>query len=208
MNKKEVQRKFAEALRKPNWAEELPEVMQNMSLSRKEVFVEREFDIAELLCDEEYLSAPASKGHHLARRGGLAEHSKNVTLKLIEISEALGITWPKPDSILIVGLFHDLVKTQCYIKSEENEGYEYRQPIIPGHGTASLALTILRGVDLEPEEIAAITYHMGLYGTEKFSSYPEYMLKEYNNAMDKYAPYLIATHTADMYASHVLEEEA
>ncbi len=202
----EVQRKFAQALRNEHWINELSEAIQNMSLGAKEVFIGRLFDIQELLCDEEYLRAPASRGHHLARRGGLAEHSKNVTLKLIEISEALGIAWPKPDSILIVGFFHDLVKTQCYVKSGESDGYDYEQPLIPGHGTASLVLTLMKNIELEPEEIAAITYHMGLYGTEKFASYPEYSFKEYNNAMDKFAPYIIATHTADMFASQVMEK--
>ena len=58
------------------------------------------------------------------------------------------------------------------------------------------------GIGLYPDEIVAITYHMGAYGIGK-----EYTDKEMDAAMKLYAPQIIATHTADWYACHVDESE-
>ena len=57
------------------------------------------------------------------------------------------------------------------------------------------------GICLFPDEIAAITYHMGTFGIGK-----EYTEKEFDAAMKRYAPQIIATHSADWYASRVDEE--
>ena len=56
-----------------------------------------------------YYDAPASKGHHLAVKGGLAAHSLNVTRRLIDISDALEVAWSRDESPYLVGMLHDLV---------------------------------------------------------------------------------------------------
>lgn len=164
------------------------------------------------LCRRGYFVAPASKGHHLAFAGGLREHSMNVAESLVKISKALKVKWERPEGPYLVGLLHDLVKCDCY-------KLEYKENSFPDceikwcnkwgdeHGSASVKIAAELGITLWSDEIAAITYHMGLYSTELFG-HPEYSQKDYETAMKKYAPHIIATHTADMYASHVLEEEA
>lgn len=146
-----------------------------------------------------YLSAPASKGHHLASEGGLVTHSVNVTKRLLDLTEKLGVRWPRPESPYIVGMYHDLVKCVCYAK--DGDGYKYVQPPYPGHGACSVAIATELGIKLVAAEIIAITYHMGMFGVGR-----EYTDKEFNAALDRYAPLVISTHTADWWAARCDEE--
>ena len=45
-----------------------------------------------------YFRQPASKGHHLSGYGGLAKHSVNVTERLVELTKALQVRWPREES--------------------------------------------------------------------------------------------------------------
>ena len=188
-------------------------------------------DVEELLGLIGYFDAPASKGHHLARIGGLVEHSINVTRRLVELTETLGVKWSRKESPYTVGMLHDLVKCRCYRavkgemrrrgeasegsreRSEAPEGpargraqdadpkWEYVQPVYPGHGACSVMIATEGGIVLCPDEIAAITYHMGLYGVGK-----EYTDKEFDNALRRYGPQILATIYADWWAARVDEE--
>lgn len=139
-----------------------------------------------------YLDAPASKGHHLAVAGGLAEHSVHVTNILLE-------TRTVPDvSAYRIGMYHDLVKCLCY-KAVGGGKYEYTQPPYPGHGVASAIIAADIGIRLEPFERAAIVWHMGAFGL-----YGRQM-DEYKAALRKWPVPIIFTHAADHLAS-ILEE--
>ena len=144
-------------------------------------------------------TAPASKGRHLAHRGGLIMHSANVARTLETLTKALGIKWSRPESPYLVGLLHDLVKCRCYEETESGE-YRCRQPTYPGHGVCSVAIAAELGIRLNEDEIAAIAYHMGLYGAGK-----EYTAEEFNNALETYAPQIIATCCADWFSARVTE---
>ena len=61
-----------------------------------------------------FMRAPCSKGHHLNRAGGLAEHSKNVVEWILKLSPAFGVAWDSPRSPYVVGLLHDFVKLYNY----------------------------------------------------------------------------------------------
>ncbi len=150
-----------------------------------------------------YFDAPASKGHHLAKRNGLLRHSLNVTRRLLALTDALGVCWPRRESPYLVGMLHDLVKCKCYrtVPGEEKK-WEYVQPEYPGHGVCSVAIATELGIQLMREEIAAITFHMGPWGVGK-----EYSEQEMRAAMKVFAPQIIATHTADWYAAEVDERE-
>lgn len=151
-----------------------------------------------------YLEAPASKGHHLAEKGGLVKHSVNVTRELLKLTHTLGVKWPREESPYLVGLLHDLVKCRCYRSTMSQIGalaWEYVQPEYPGHGIASVMIALELGIELKPEEIAAITYHMGMFGVGR-----EYTDKEFNAALAKYPQQIIATHCADWWAARVTEE--
>ena len=152
-----------------------------------------------------YFKAPASKGHHLAVEGGLFTHSVNVTRRLLGLTEAMEIDWPREESPYLVGMLHDLVKTRCYraIDGAAQDGkaaYEYIQPAYPGHGVASALIAAELGIQLNEDERAAIVYHMGLYGVGK-----EYTDKEFNEALGVFPGPIIATHSADWLAARIDE---
>lgn len=152
-----------------------------------------------------YFAAPASKEHHLAVPGGLVRHSINVTQWLVDLTNKLGVTWPRAESPYLVGMLHDLVKCRCYramtgTKQDKTPKWEYVQPLYGGHGAASAMLAMSNlGVFLYPAELAAIRWHMGAFclaGDE---------LRGYDRALDEWPLEIIATHTADMLASRVDE---
>ena len=151
-----------------------------------------------------YLEQPASKGHHLSGYGGLAMHSVNVTERLVQLTKSLGVRWPREESPYLVGMLHDLVKCRCYRLRGVTHGkpeWEYVQPVYPGHGACSAAIASEIGIKLMPDEIVAITYHMGVYGVGK-----EYTDKEFDNALRWHGQQVIATCCADWYAARVDEE--
>ena len=147
-----------------------------------------------------YFKAPASKGHHLAVKGGLVQHSLNVTRRLIDLTAALEIEWSREESPFVVGLLHDLVKCQCYRLNPDGKTYSYVQPKWPGHGTASVMIaTAELGIQLFPDEAAAITYHMGAFGLTGRA------LDEFDAALDAFPGPIIAAHTADWSAARLDE---
>lgn len=148
-----------------------------------------------------YFDAPASKGRHLARIGGLMEHSVNVTRRLLAITDAWNVIWPRKESPYLVGMLHDLVKCRCYrpVSGTEQDAepkWEYVQPEFPGHGACSVMMAAELGIDLKREEIAAITFHMGPWHIGS-----EYSKEEFEAAMKAFTPQIIATHSADWYAA-------
>lgn len=154
-----------------------------------------------------YFNAPASRGHHMAKRGGLLRHSVNVTRRLVALTDAFGVFWPRKESPYLVGMLHDLVKCRCYravtgAAQDEAPSWEYVQPEYHGHGACSVAIAAELGIQLMREEIAAIMFHMGPWGVGK-----EYSESEFRAEMRAFAPQIIATHTADWYAAEVDETE-
>ena len=139
-----------------------------------------------------YCEAPASKGHHLAVEGGLAEHSMHVTNILLETRAV------PPVSAYRIGMYHDLVKCLCY-KAVGSGQYEYTQPPYPGHGIASAMIAADLGIQLTEIERAAIVWHMGAFGLD------ERQMEEYRAALRKWPVPLIFTHAADHLAS-IMEE--
>ena len=163
--------------------------------------------VSKMLRDIGYYHAPASKGHHLAEPGGLLVHSVNVTQRLVDLSVAWRVPWPRVESPYIVGMLHDLVKCRCYRpvpKKEPGEvqTFEFVQPEFHGHGACSMAIAAELGIHLMREEIAAIMFHMGPWGVGK-----EYTEAEFRAAMDVFPSFIVATHTADWYAASVDERE-
>lgn len=160
-----------------------------------------------------FFTAPASTRFHGAYEGGLFDHSLEVTKSLVELTEKLGLTWKRPESPYIVGMYHDLCKCDNYVKVENiteakdkdghtlkvfNDGYHYEYNpdiIIPGHGEKSVIIA-QKYIVLTDEEIACIRWHMGAY--EKDPKMWEY----YGRAIEKY-PNVLYTHTADMIASKI-----
>ena len=152
-----------------------------------------------------YFSAPASASHHLAKRGGLAKHSVNVTKRLLELSSAIGVPWSRRESPYIVGMLHDVVKCRCYkFEIDEDSGEEniIRVPHpYSGHGAASVAIIACElGFALHPDEASAIFHHMGAFNLTGYD------LKDFDHALGIFPLQIIATHTADMLAARFDEE--
>ena len=143
-----------------------------------------------------FLVAPASAGHHLAVKGGLAIHSMNVTGRLLRLSRDLKIAWSSPRSPYIIGMCHDLCKIHAYDFKTDKEIMKLR-PVFPGHGTLSAMLAPeFLGHPISYVEQVCIVYHMGAWRAGE-----EYDIRHLDAAISKFPLEVIATHTADMLAS-------
>lgn len=154
-----------------------------------------EGEFGKWLVEEGFFEAPASTKYHGNYPGGLYDHASAVTCRLIWLTQSLKLTWSRPESPFIVGMFHDLCKIDAYTPSEGTDApYVHRGDLMyAGHGSRSLALLASK-IQLTEEEIACIVYHMGAYETE--------MWQGYDLAIRKF-PNVLWTHTADMAASKI-----
>ena len=141
-----------------------------------------------------FFTAPASTKYHGAYAGGLADHSYNVYITLNNFTVLNDITWERPESPFIIGMFHDLCKYDGF-KINGNIIEHNDDTLFKGHGKKSVMLlsTILK---LTEEEAACICYHMGAFTDRD-------QWKDYTDAVKKY-PNILWTHHADMYAAHIL----
>lgn len=147
------------------------------------------------LKDLGFFDAPASTKYHGAYEGGLFDHSLEVTKALVNLTDKLGLTWSRPESPYIVGMYHDLCKCDSYYYDIESDSYKYnRDQILDGHGTKSVIIT-QKFIRLTNEEIACIRWHMGAYETDTWNYY--------GRAIEEY-PNVLYTHTSDMIASKIL----
>ena len=157
-----------------------------------------------------FLTAPCSGSYHLAKEGGLAEHSINV----LNLAEKLGVAWlggakynEIQDSVVICSLLHDLGKCgqfgkSLYVPNILKDGKPSKvKPFttnsdllnIP-HEIRSVVIATMF-IDLTEEEQHAILYHNGLYGPLKYE------------IQGKETPLYMILHFADMWASRVTEKE-
>ena len=165
--------------------------------------------IVERLDNLDFFTAPASIGHHGNNDGGLFEHSFEVTMQLLTLTEKLDLQWDDPRSPYIVGMFHDICKCDNYKKVkkpciyaedgpiEYEEKWEYNNECsMPGHGEKSVILTQNILGPLTDEEIMCIRWHMGAFDDKENWKY-------YSRAVSDY-PNVLFTHTADMMASQIM----
>ena len=162
------------------------------------------------LTNDGFFTAPASTKFHGAYEGGLYDHSRQVFLRLQDLTENLGLTWQRPESPFIVGMFHDLCKCDQYKPLEpfdvdvgnnaavsftpkENRYAHNDHTLLKGHGSKSVMI-LSQFINLTEEEMLCIRYHMGAYEKEEWT--------EFDLAIRKY-PNVLMTHTADMLASKV-----
>lgn len=147
-----------------------------------------------------YFDAPASGSYHLAKRGGLLEHSINVTETLLKMAKAVDAPYER-ETLIIVGLLHDIGKADYYGKPQyidnilksgkrsEAKPYETnKERVAIPHEVAALHIIPLH-MELTEDEAFAILYHNGLYTSIG------YQLK------GKETPLQILLHCADMLSS-------
>lgn len=163
-------------------------------------------ELLEWLETTDFYTAPCSTKYHLAREGGLLEHSLNVYTKL---SEYEGLDH---ESVVITSLSHDFCKIGFYIQEMRNVKednvwaqkpfYIVKDSFPYGHGEKS-ALLVNRFIKLKTSEFMAIRWHMGGFtpGIQDYS-----LAMAMGEAFRKY-PLAVLLHMADMEASYILEKE-
>ena len=171
-----------------------------------------------------FFNAPCSTKHHLAKEGGLAEHSLNVyrTMKQLALCLMSEDEYEQyKDSIVIVALLHDLGKMgdygkQNYIenmikdgrptkaepeqkyKRSEAEPYKTNPDLTYEEHEIRSLTTACRYIELTEEEYTAIRHHNGLYS--KLDS-------PYGNANYCKTKLAYLLHVADMWCSRFVEVE-
>lgn len=166
-----------------------------------------------------FFEAPCSGGNHLAKEGGLAEHSWNVeTVMELARDVVPGADVIPYESLVICSLLHDLGKCGDYGKANyvenwiksgrptkaepeqkykipENKPYKTNPELLyVPHEVRSVKIAS-RFITLTEEEEFAILYHNGLYGDFKYA------------IQGKETPLYLLLHSADMWASKVVEVE-
>lgn len=165
-------------------------------------------DLLDFIQSIGFLDAPCSGGNHLAKKGGLLEHSVNVLKYAEKIGVSLlgGAEYNKvQDSVVIAALLHDLGKCGDYDKpmyvenilksGKPSEAKPFkRNPdlLAVPHAVRSIKLATLF-IDLTEDEEWAILCHDGLY---------DFMKYDLNG---KERPLQLIVHWADMWASRVIE---
>ena len=154
-----------------------------------------------------FYDAPCSGKHHLAKAGGLAEHSLNVLQIAVPLIEYLFLRKEKQistaliNSAVICSLLHDLGKAgqfdkRNYILNDDpKKGAFKTNPdlLYVPHEVRSIAIAS-QFIKLTEEEQFAILYHNGLYG-------------ELQSVKGQETPLYMILHFADMWASRVAESE-
>lgn len=154
-----------------------------------------------------FFDAPCSSKYHLAKRGGLAEHSLNVYNTAFDLARNLPdmkLTITMIDSIILCSLLHDLGKAGQYGKPNYKEipgetpqdptSFETNKELLyVPHEVRSIAIAS-RFIELTEEEQHAILYHNGLYG-------------ELTSIKNSETELHMILHFADMWASRVIERE-
>ena len=170
-------------------------------------FIEREGakELRKYLDVIDYFTAPASANFHLNREGGLLEHSLNVASTMLDVADRIQTSLTK-ESIVIVGLFHDLGKADYYGKPNyvpnilksgaisTARPYETNKELL-GVPHEVVAVQVLpRFIRLTELESHAIYFHNGLY------------VPSGNALRGKETDLQLLLHFADMWASRIIEE--
>ena len=151
-----------------------------------------------------FFEAPSAIHHHGAFTGGLYRHSAAVMNMLLVYTEQLELDWGRKESPYIVGMFHDLCKTDDYVPvssskvlGESEWGYNDKR-LLTGHGDKSVIMLqqLLKG-NVTMQEAMCIRWHMGAFDSkENWNAYGNAVACDQN---------VLYTHTADIYASRVLD---
>ena len=162
-------------------------------------------DLIEFIKKTDFFTAPASTRFHGSYEKGLLEHS----MKVYEILKQKVKTSIIPidvteDSIIIIGLLHDICKANFYKVDYRNAKnalgvwekvpyYTIDDTIPYGHGEKSVMM-ITEYIKLKPEEKYAIRWHMGY--TE-----PKELYNTIGAAYKKY-PIALLMHEADLESTY------
>lgn len=186
-----------------------------ISLYRQYIHREGAEELLAWMQQTDFFTAPASARYHSCYAGGLCQHSINVFeclwayIKRKRVQEIYQLNTEEysDESLAIVGLLHDLCKTNVYkagfrnVKDENgqwqrvpNYTFEDNEPY--GHGEKSVFM-INRFMKLTDMESFAIRFHMGFSGDEDN--------RLVGQALSMY-PLAFAVSVADSEATYFLEK--
>ena len=153
-----------------------------------------------MLVEWGFFTAPASRKYRGTHAGALFDHSKSVMELLLEWTEAGFFKWQRERSPYVVGMLHDLCKSDAYTaiydEGDSKTVKEYvhnEELLLAGHGAKSV-LMASQLLTLTEEEVLCIRYHMGAYETEEW--------RLFDAAMRKYDT-VLWTHHADNYSAKI-----
>jgi len=162
--------------------------------------------------ETDFYTAPASSNYHGNYKYGLLEHSGDVYNHLTALIKLY--QYPiKEDSIIIIGLLHDLCKANFYHETTRNRKIENKwiqEPYFSiedkcplGHGEKSVIL-LQQYIQLTMEEIFSIRWHMMSYD----ASVKDYAGNCALTASLNLYPIISLVHCADLLSiSHTLKSE-
>lgn len=169
-------------------------------------------ELLEWLETTDFYTAPCSTKYHLAREGGLLEHSINVYHCLNNSPTIITGSDIQDDSITICALAHDFCKINFYgqeMRNVKENGVWVQKPYYMvndqfpyGHGEKS-ALFVNKYIKLKPSEFMAIRWHMGGFTP----GIQDYSLSSAMSEAFKNYPLAVLLHIADMEASYLLENK-
>lgn len=160
-----------------------------------------------------FYTSPCSTQYHLAKEGGLAEHSLNVCILAEKLADSL---FPEMDktSVRIVSLLHDIGKAGQFgkagyvpnmLKGRGKNAEPYQSTAKPytvnpdlmtvDHEIRSIQIAS-QYIKLSEEENWAILMHNGMYGTFRYQ------------IQGSETPLYLILHMADMWASRIIEKES
>ena len=177
--------------------------------------------VIEFLRTTDFYVAPSSASYHSNYQGGLLDHSLLVYSLAFKYREGLVAMMPEleekipEDSLIISTLLHDICKTcfykqvMKYRKDENNQwqsylGYEIDDSFPIGHGEKSVIMLQDLGLQMTPEEMLTIRYHMGAWDGAMLTNDVKF---SYNTAMNKY-PMMVLVQSADNTSSLVFEKKS
>ncbi|MCR4558071.1 MAG: HD domain-containing protein [Saccharofermentans sp.] len=153
-------------------------------------------ELLDYLYNNAYFTAPSACGIHGAWIGGNYDHSMKVTEYLLQYTKDENLTWEREESPYIIGMFHDLCKSDIRDFKMTKDG-KLKVITVPNkdkrHAEKSLEL-IAPFIELTIEEKLCIYYHMGKYDETL----------DYIELMDKVAlkyPNILWTQKADTRAA-------
>lgn len=197
----------------------MKERIEKLLLSTGRTGMER---LIEYMNENGFFTSPCSGQYHLAKEGGLAEHSYNVFLTASYLSFLLckddePLSKENEDALIICCLLHDvgkmgqfgkagyvpnMIKDGRPTKAEPEQKYKQSEDkpykgnpdlLCVDHEVRSIAI-ISRFIELTEEEQQAILWHNGLYGPFKYE------------IQSKETPLYLILHFADMWASRIIEK--
>ena len=165
----------------------------------------------------DFFDAPSSANYHGNHKHGLLIHSMNVynvAKKILSGLSEINSSFANitNDSVIIAALLHDMCKVNFYNpcekwrKNEMNQwesyqGYNISDSFPFGHGEKSVLLLQMAGLEMTPQEMLAIRWHMGAWDGGLLTNDTKI---SYNNAMEK-NPLCIIIQCADNISSMTLE---